>query len=1648
MKQAITLLTIFLASWTYSVAQGDRVVMPASFEDSVRVALENSRSIDATVVGAGFFALWNQLSLDQQLLIKKQSLLIRKRKFPLKSHVVNYFGAIVGAMAVEKTDPATFAGYLKVAGMVIEKSTTAQAQQFFASSRNFFQHHALSYDKNFRLYAADDSYSFDYLEDKPAETLSWDDPVPEEPSAQEDISTEEPPPSEYVDPVDESPVTAEIMPVWMTPQPPPVLVGPVIRFDRISLNLVTNYDSVFLRNSKGILSLFQNIFVGEQGSFDWTPAGLGPDSVICNMTSYSFSVRKPEIKAELVKLNYNGKTPGFIPGSFEYKSQPRKDSTLSTYPRFKSYQSDLIINGLADENVRYKGGFALIGNKITSASVTGEPAVIEVFKEGQKKFTALSSEFSFEAGNITSNKSKINIHQGNDSIVHQSVRMKYTYGPDSVQQLLLQKDKGDMRNAPYTSTFFNIDFSADLIRWDLYSDSLNIQIEGARNTVPLIIESVDFYDPEDYRLLKGVGFSFHALALTANYALKNNVREFYSGDLAQYSKRDPLEVKQGIEFLKQKGLVNYNGRTDQVQVKQKAIDIYLAQKGEEDYDNLKIHSVIAHHPNATINFDKRNMTVRGVEEFDISDSLNVHIIPDSSVITLLQNRDIQFDGTVAAGNFEITGKGFTLKYDSFFISLSHIDSINFFVTEKNARGQEVRRKVNNSMVGADSAAAVAGGLGNVASSSGTLFISRANNKSGKLEIPGYPRLDATTGGVIYFDREEVLGGVYDRSMFFVVPPFKLDSLNNADPISINFEGTFVSSGMLPSIKETLHTMEDKSLGFEHAVPPPGYQLYRGDGKLNGILTMNNRGLRGVGEIDFLAAQLSSKDFVFYPDSVIARGNRARIREEQFGAVLFPQASLPDFQMKWLPKEDRMILKNLKAPFNFYDSTAQMQGTLTISKNGVAGAGKLETRGTELISREMNFAGKDFGARHARFKVKSDDPNKNLLAGNDIRLKFDLDENYADISPEIEGTAAIEFPYAQFKTSIPNARWDLAAQKITMTKAAGVPIENSYFYSTRKDLDSLHFNAERAEYDLKTQELKVSGIPYIVVADAMITPENNEVLIHENARIGTLKNTTLVLDTLNGYHRLTDGVVDIVSRKEFTGFATYQYVNLLNDTFAIKMTDFRLEPVAGNASERRSNRRHSNASMQTVAKGSVSDKESLVLGAGMFYKGDLTMYATRPALELDGFVKLDIRKIPNYDTWMEYDQSGDETEIVLDFDKAVDEDGKRVTAGLHFSSADNSLYLTFANPKKSEDDDDLFTPSGKLFYDPESKEYKIEDVEKAAGNKLSGKVFAYNDETTQTRFEGHVNLFQGGKNFNITATAIGSANFETNEVRMNSFIMVDTDIPSTAFDVMAKDLQQVIKNEGADEGLGDQTELLYKIANIIGERAVKEYEAQSVQGYVPLNTFPELVKPLVFADVKLKWSPEHKAFYNEGRLGVSHMGKNDINGGFEGFMEIRRTADGIPVFHVFFKASPESWYYFGIEDNRLLVHSSNKDLNSVISKRSNAGKAKIGEVAFIPGSEEETLSFINRFRKQYLAIDVPYSLYDAPPVETTPSNLPPTETGPPPDNRPTVEQDKPADTQPSVEPELKQVPEKTDQPSTETPPVEKETEKKKEEDDGF
>ncbi len=1532
----------------------DKGTFRLAYQDSIRVVLENNANTETSMVGGLFATAWHKITLDQQQMILRQADLLKRKKFRVFPTIVDYYGSIGFAVENEKIESDQLTSFLKVVDQVFSNDPPEKITQFLHYTRDFFEYHALHYERLYRLYASDYTYRFEYLKDVGQSLPDTTQTQKEEPA--------DPPADDQADTVQ-----VKAAPVWLQPVPQPVLSGPVMKFDQVTFTFATAYDSANLNNTRGSVSLRDGTFVGEKGTFGWSSAGIGGDSVLFEFSEYHFNIDKPYVKSEKGRLRYLGRIPNKADGIFEFSSIQHKGKKNASYPRFMSFEANVQLLGLSDDKLKYTGGFALNGRKITSASVNNDLSKLEVLGTDERKFTARSRLFEFQDSVISAAHAMVQLYQENDSIHHPGVMFRYDYGK---KKLTLQPEKGPLHDAPYTSTYFNMDFNSDLIRWDLKTDSLSLSVAGGLSQEPMVVESTDFYNPDDYIRLTGHGFSFHPLAFVVNYSKRIGLTEFSAYDLAQQTNKSQHEVSDAMAFLAAKGMINFNPVTGVIQVKDKARHFYEAKRGESDYDNLKIHSITDKGSNATINLKRHHMTIRGVEQVNVSDSLNVILKPDSSIVTILQNRDIKFDGTINAGNFEIKGKDFTFKYDSFFINLNKIDSIRFYVTEKNAKGQTVRRRVNNAMVGADSSAVAAAGLhAGDKKSSGTLYINMPGNKSGREKTTNYPRLDASAGGLIFFDRSEILDGAYDRSIFFVVPPFKLDSLNDADPASINFDGSFVSSGMFPGFKEKLHTMADKSLGFTHVIPKEGYPLFKGDGKVYGGINMDNAGLRVNGKIEYLAALVESNDFVFYPDSVIGKGHVGEFREKQFGKVWYPQANLTEFELKWKPKQDQFHLRNLKDPFNLYNKTAQLDGTLTVSKDGVSGTGRLLTRGSEAKSDQLSFSAKDFSARHASFQAKTTNPDKPALAGEDIRLSFNLTQNVAEISPEVEGVAAIDFPYAQFKTSIPKARWDLNTQKITMTKDANVPLEYSYFYTTRKDLDSLVFNAEKAEYDIKTQQLKVSGIPYIVVADARITPDHNEVLILENAKIGQLKNTTIVLDTLNGYHRLTGGVVDIVSRKEFSGYATYQYINAKSDTFAIKMTDFHLEPIA---EEAKKHRHKTAALMQTVAKGAVVDKDKISVAPRIFYKGDMTMYATRPALQLDGFVKLDLRKIKNYNTWLKYQQSGDEKEVYLNFDEAVTEEGRKAEAGLHYAS-DNSLYITFVSEKKSPEDEDFFLPSGSLHYDQESSEFKIDDRQKAAGEKLSGKVFSYNEDKQEVHFEGPVQFFKGFKEFDLTASALGSGNLETNDIKMNSFIMANLNLPTQAYQIMAADIMAVIKNESVPEGLGEQAELLYKIADIVGERVAKDYENRSQQGYVSLGTLAALAKPLVFANVNLKWSQKYKAFYSDGALGMSNIERNDINGAFEGFMEVRKNEDGTPVFHVFFKASPETWYYFGYEDNRLMVQSSNQPFNTLIAKKTNSGKAKVGELVFIPGSDEETLSFINRFRKNYLGLEAPYEL---------------------------------------------------------------------------
>jgi hypothetical protein len=1575
------------------------------YGDDVKRLLAKTNDSSAVMVGDQFAGLWQSgLSASQRDTIMAISAEMFAHRYTLKPYFVNLYATINHAVDSAQISRQELDGMLS---MLLQTSRHMSRRDFgntVLTLRDFFLTQAI-YQANYnQLYARKGNYSFSFIappQDVPMmmeeETLSegeedawgtatseteddgwgdgaWGDPessdsswgnVEEDDSWNDNWGWEEESQDETQAEVQPEIQVQEYI-VEETIQPE--LIGPIMRLEKADLTFITTFDSANLIQTSGDLMLHKHIFVGEGGKFDWITAGLSPDSVFYTMDKFNFDIRVPRLSAENGHMTFLGKVKEPVKGAFQFASQKHITPETARYPRFMSYNSNIKVNiydkkSVNEHLVSYIGGFSLMGGKITSNSLMEGEAIIEVQGGGKKKFRAVSRQFSVGDSLILSPRSSISIYQREDSIYHPAIEIKYEL--DS-SRLTILTVSGKYKQTPFVSTHLKMDIIADIMRWDLRTDSLNISTLTARDKVPVIFESHEYYNEQTFDQLSQM-YGFHPLIMAVSYGRKNNTLSFYAYDMARDLRQNEKTIRAAMMDLMTRGFIEYEPQGGLVTLKKKAIHYTLAKARRVDFDNLMMASFEENGPNATIKLDSKELTMRGISEFSISEELGVAIEPTNNEVTMLGDRDFRFNGKLQSGNFEFVGEGFTFNYDSFKVDLPKIDSIGFYLPDEKGN----RKKVGNTLQSANEDETFIDKMGDgFKQTSGTLYINDPKNKSAKKSLPDYPKFDAENGAIVYFDNPGVLKGAYDKSLYFVIPPFAIDSLSNADPSSIGFAGTLYSD-ILPPIEETLRVMPDNSMGFAHKSPADGYQLYNGTGNFKNELRLDAKGLRGNGTIDFLTSTLESADFVFYMDSVTTTGLVAEIREGSIGNTSFPQAYVEDFTMLWLPGVDSMYISNNATPFEFYNQTASLDGSAILTeKGGLLGSGTLFTRGSEATSNQMTFEQTRFNARNADFEIKSNNPEKPALAGDDVFLDFDLQENLANISPEVEGVAAIEFPYAQFKTSITNAVWNLEEETIRMSKPEDVDIENSYFYATRKELDSLWFNAEEAIYRIALQELDIFGVPFITTADAKVIPENNQLQVLENAKLQTFQNAVLVIDTLDEYHRLTDATIDIISRHKFRGKAFYELIAAA-DTFSIEMSDFRKDTVQA----RRQTFYH------TIADGKADASQNIIISPGMLFRGGVRMHAAKEALELDGEVKLDFKRLPDYDTWIAYASDAGQKQLVFNFNEALTSRGEPLTAGLHLSSRDNSLYSTFVMDRQSPDDVDIFKPKGLLSYNEEADEYTIRSPRKDERGALAGEVFTYNESQQTISFEGPVDFMPfRSESFSIETSVIGEGKLETKEFSMDAMMLMNIELPTQAVDIMGADLNESLNKSGAPSSTSDRTTLLYKLAEFIGDAAARDCDQQSVRNYTPLVTMSgRLEKTLVFADLDLAWSDEHKAWYSTSPLGLSNVREQDVNGSMTGFLEIKPLEMGDMMVNLFMQATPDSWYYFSFQNNRLAVWAYNEEFCDVIGSKSKIGKVDSGEYAYFLSDIAETLKYVNRFRKDYLGIEEQYNFNTAAPV---------------------------------------------------------------------
>ncbi len=1607
MRLSVTVI-FFLFS---TIAFAQRYQLPDSvgvFGQRVKEMLSTTNNVKTSEIGSAFEEVWasgfNASQKDKIIKLSRKMLRDEVAIYPL---MTNYFSMLTSAVSNYNLASGKMDNLL----IMVEKSYEAYGNRTFSvgllTLRNLFVNHALFYSRNNALYVEGAGLDFEFKEmstdyesvsiddallnelttaDEAAEEAtedgwgdsgesdswgdskdddgwgdddwendSWNDDGWGEPKSDDDsgwsdgqskeneISTAD----QAIKSGMEAVVTTHIKDAQ----------GAIIKFEKANLTFVTRYDSTSVENTSGEYEFHNFRLIANGGKFKWDLAGFDGNDVYTELDKYSFDTRLPEFRAEKTKQYYKVALKDKVEGIFEYKSVKRDSLGNAAYPKFNSYHSDIKYNFDYD-GFYFRGGFSLDGRKAGTESIDGADAMIEVSGDKGKQFRGYGKDFVFKDTVVLGKQVRIAVYHSRDSITHPSVR--FYYYPNQ-KRLTVRKEKDGFNLSPYNSSYYDMTIEADMVDWDLNADSMNISVLNAKSMIPATFESIDYFSKEKLEEMSGV-YKFNPVVAVFSYGSKNKTREFYADDMVADLKLNEKAVHSAMMFLWYRGFIDYDPDLRKVFIKDKLIHYVRSRRKSKDYDELLISSLSRNAPNATLHLADDALTVRGIDKFYISETQDIYILPFDNSITILKDRDFTFQGQLFAGNFEFGGRNFMFKYDSFLVDLGNIDSIKFKVEDENFR----KKEVDNKLVSVE---LFKGGADVNASTSGTLYINKPNNKSGNMIYPEYPIFNAARGAVVYFDQEDILDGAYDKSMYFYIPPFGIDSLSAEDPAAIGFEGIFMSEGMFPDFKETLHIMPDNSLGFEHNTPPEGYNLYEGDAKFYNKLRLDKNGLVASGRIEYISSSSQSEAYTFYQDSVIAEGTDYIIESGTYGGASFPQISTPTYDMKWYPREDEMFVYNKEEPFDLYNTTASLDGATILTAQGVHGEGLFKARGFEAVSDEFTFQETKMTARHSNFVVASpQNPEKPLMQGEDIRLDFDLTNNLGDLSPEVEGVAALEFPYAQVKTSISKARWNLAEEKVYMEKPEDVDISNSYFYTTREELDSLAFNATGATYDLQRSELLVTGIPYINVADALITPENNEVLILENATIGTLLNTNIVIDSSYQYHNLFDGTINIISSKQFSGDATYQLVNAVKDTFAIKFEEFNLRevPDAKNKELR---------GLQTVSGGTIRAEDNLVISPGMLFKGDVTMFAQQKPLKLDGYVKLDFKNSENYDTWIKYQSQDEETqEIIFDIATAVTENGNLINAGLHYEAFSNELYLSFVQDRRNVSDDDFFKPKGQLWFDESVNKYTIMDSAKANGNSYAGDVFTYNENNGDIEFEGNFHFINNYKETTMRSAGRGTGNARKQEYKANTLSIFDFDLPDAAFAEMHRHVFETVDILGAPESEPDKDALIFKMAPIIGDRETVGYDQRSLEEYIPIAMASNrLIGDIVFSKLVLDWDKDKSSWYSEGQLGLSHIVRNDVNAMVDGFVEIKKTENGSAL-NLFIQVSADCWYYFGFEENKLVAFSNNEAFNDIVGGKSKIDKAGFGEYVFVLGDKSDALNFVNQFRADYLGISEPYEMY--------------------------------------------------------------------------
>ncbi|MDO7848292.1 hypothetical protein Q5H92_18135 [Hymenobacter sp. M29] len=1351
-------------------------------------------------------------------------------------------------------------------------------------------------------------------------------------------------------------------------QAPPAR-GAVLVIKDADLFMASAGDSVFIKKVSGTAVPNSNRFIGSGGQFVWS---IKSNLVTADLAGFDFDMSKPEFTAQPVTLTYPAVLEAPVKGALSYKAVRRKPGAPDNgYPRFISLTNDARIKSLGD-NIQYRGGLSMAGGRVLSAALDGSLSNLTVSLDGKPKFKAASRAYVLGDSLITATRAAVTIYEGTkDSVTHPGAQLKYS---KAKQQLKLSREEGIYKNTPYSDSYHQMEIRTQALTWNLRQPTVNFEVLSSKNQQSADFESKEFFTNNRYQQLKSIN-RLHPLQMLVGYSQTHgDIKVISVSDLARDLQTSEDNMRSAASGLTRDGYVSWNPQTGEVTILPKGFHYVASARDKKDYDHLAIKSLSGSGRNATLNLNTNELLVRGVERFNFSDdSATVFVKPDSSIIRIGKNRNIDFSGTVVASAMRFKGREFKFDYDGFYVDMAKIDSIVIRSEAKDAKGKPNGKKADFALTNKGK------------TSSGRLFLNDPKNKSGRKKKPQYPSFDSKTGSNVFFGKQDVLGGAYDSTMVFDIPPFKLDSLNGISKSASGFDGTFRSGGILPDLKTKLTVQEDGSLGFTYDVPKDGFPLYKGRGRVYNKVKMDGKGLQADGTITYQSGTFTSNSFVFYRDSVVTVGKTGAIAAKKTATADIPKMTLPTgYLMNWNVRQDSMYLTTPRSgeaiklysgpvdPKTKLASGYNFKGTALLTPHNAGGSGRLDGPQSFIKSPAFTFKTDSYSGRNAALSVKSAETNKPALTANDVAFEYNMQKGYADFKREEGSKASIDLPYSKFKTTLSDGHWDFKKKQVKLRVAANSDSTKSYFYSTNPDQLGLKFKAATATYDLAKYRMQVGGVPYIASADAWVYPDSGKVSIGANGKLQRFKNAGVVLDSLAKFHRLSKGSIEVLSKASFTGTAEYTF-KTARDSVALRFSNFQADSgaVAGtrkggkgllSRKPKPTEDGETTVGPPTVATAVVNSNSKFQLTPRIGYRGNVQLNSQRRGFAFDGQVQLQFGKNRASAEWIAVKDSIDPKNFSLGLQDIKAEDGTPLVTGLFMSDQSNKVYPLYAATVPNPTDIPIFKVDGKLRYDDKKGIYSISRRDMDDVNAYEGAAMTYTDETNSLSFRGPMSFIGTSKDYKMVASGVGTANPDSARYSVDALLGLDINMPPKAIEAMGAELARVTK--GSMEAQDGSTNELYKLAQFIGDKGTEGYASHRGAADPLIRLSPKLAHTLVLSKVNLRWSEKKRAWYSVGPIGLSGVGKTALNAMVEGHVEIRRD-NSTDVVEVYLEPEPQTWFYLKYANNLLLAKASSEAFDGEIGGKQKGDYQTATTYGVFLGEFSDVDNFRSHFQKDYL-----------------------------------------------------------------------------------